>query len=57
MSTEQARRLYARKASKLGVRLFVMDDRWSGKRNTDHAGLGDWTVNPQKVSAWSGATR
>ena len=38
----------ARKAAKLGVELFVMDDGWFGKRNDDHAGLGDWTVNPQK---------
>jgi len=38
----------AEKAAKLGVELFVMDDGWFGKRNTDHAGLGDWVVNPQK---------
>jgi alpha-galactosidase len=38
----------ATKAAKLGVELFVMDDGWFGKRNDDHAGLGDWTVNPQK---------
>jgi len=38
----------AQKAAKLGVELFVMDDGWFGKRNTDHAGLGDWVVNPQK---------
>ena len=25
-----------------------MDDGWFGKRNDDHAGLGDWIVNPQK---------
>ena len=25
-----------------------MDDGWFGKRNTDHAGLGDWIVNPEK---------
>jgi len=25
-----------------------MDDGWFGARNTDKAGLGDWTVNPQK---------
>jgi len=31
-----------------GVELFVMDDGWFGKRNNDRAGLGDWTVNPQK---------
>jgi alpha-galactosidase len=38
----------ADKAAKLGVELFVMDDGWFGKRNNDHAGLGDWVVNPQK---------
>ncbi|MGA8030562.1 MAG: alpha-galactosidase [Bryobacteraceae bacterium] len=36
------------KAAKLGVELFVMDDGWFGKRNNDHAGLGDWFVNPEK---------
>jgi len=38
----------ADKAAKLGVELFVMDDGWFGARNDDHAGLGDWFVNPQK---------
>ncbi len=38
----------AGKAAKLGVELFVVDDGWFGKRNNDHAGLGDWVVNPQK---------
>ena len=38
----------AEKAAKLGVELFVMDDGWFGKRNDDHAGLGDWFVNPTK---------
>lgn len=38
----------AEKAAELGVELFVMDDGWFGKRNNDHAGLGDWYVNPQK---------
>jgi len=38
----------ADKAAKLGVERFVMDDGWFGARNTDHAGLGDWTVNPTK---------
>ncbi|HEY1949934.1 MAG TPA: alpha-galactosidase [Bryobacteraceae bacterium] len=41
----------AEKAAKLGVELFVMDDGWFGKRNDDHAGLGDWVVNPQKFPA------
>ncbi len=38
----------AKKAATLGVERFVMDDGWFGARNTDKAGLGDWTVNPQK---------
>ena len=25
-----------------------MDDGWFGARNDDHAGLGDWSVNPKK---------
>jgi alpha-galactosidase len=46
--TEAGQVTLADKAAKLGVELFVIDDGWFGKRNTDHAGLGDWTVNPQK---------
>ena len=38
----------AEKAASIGVDRFVMDDGWFGKRNTDHAGLGDWYVNPEK---------
>ena len=45
---EPGQRALAEKAAKLGVELFVMDDGWFGKRNNDKAGLGDWTVNPQK---------
>ncbi len=40
--------LLAEKAARLGVELFVMDDGWFGARNDDHAGLGDWVVNPRK---------
>jgi len=39
----------ARQAKKLGVELFVLDDGWFGKRNDDHAGLGDYTVNLKKL--------
>jgi len=39
----------ARRAKKLGVELFVLDDGWFGKRNNDHAGLGDYTVNRKKL--------
>jgi alpha-galactosidase len=38
----------AEKAAALGVDRFVMDDGWFGQRTTDHAGLGDWYVNPDK---------
>ena len=45
---EAGQKALAEKAAKLGVELFVVDDGWFGKRNDDHAGLGDWYVNPQK---------
>ncbi|HVC46059.1 MAG TPA: alpha-galactosidase [Terracidiphilus sp.] len=38
----------AERAAALGVDRFVMDDGWFGQRKNDHAGLGDWYVNPQK---------
>jgi len=38
----------AEKAASIGVERFVMDDGWFGQRKDDHAGLGDWYVNPQK---------
>ncbi|HKV25338.1 MAG TPA: alpha-galactosidase [Candidatus Acidoferrum sp.] len=38
----------AEKAASIGVNRFVMDDGWFGQRKNDHAGLGDWYVNPQK---------
>ena len=39
----------AKKASKLGVEMFVLDDGWFGARNNDRAGLGDWVVNKKKL--------
>jgi len=45
---EPGQKALADKAAKLGVERFVMDDGWFGARNNDHAGLGDWTVNPKK---------
>jgi alpha-galactosidase len=45
---EPAQRALADKAASLGVERFVMDDGWFGQRNNDHAGLGDWYVNPKK---------
>ena len=38
----------AEKAASIGVERFVIDDGWFGQRKTDHAGLGDWYVNPEK---------
>ena len=46
--SEAGQKQLADKAAKLGVELFVIDDGWFGKRNNDRAGLGDWSVNPQK---------
>jgi len=39
----------ARSAKKLGVEMFVLDDGWFGKRNSDLAGLGDWVENRKKL--------
>ena len=39
----------ARQAKRLGIELFVLDDGWFGKRNDDHAGLGDYNVNRKKL--------
>lgn len=38
----------AQRAAGIGVERFVMDDGWFGARDSDHAGLGDWVVNPRK---------
>jgi alpha-galactosidase len=45
---EAGQEALAEKASSIGVERFVMDDGWFGQRKDDHAGLGDWYVNPQK---------
>ncbi|MCI2035676.1 MAG: alpha-galactosidase [Oscillospiraceae bacterium] len=39
----------AETARKLGVECFVLDDGWFGGRNSDRAGLGDWTANRKKL--------
>ena len=39
----------AEQAKKMGVELFVMDDGWFGKRDSDTSGLGDWIVNEKKL--------
>jgi alpha-galactosidase len=46
--TEEGQEVLAEKAAALGINRFVMDDGWFGQRKDDHAGLGDWYVNPQK---------
>ena len=45
---EEGQTALAEKAASIGVDRFVMDDGWFGQRKTDHAGLGDWYVNPEK---------
>jgi alpha-galactosidase len=45
---ETAQIALAEKAASIGVDRFVMDDGWFGQRKDDHAGLGDWYVNPKK---------
>lgn len=46
----------AKQAKAVGVELFVLDDGWFGERNSDTAGLGDYTVNrknsPVASKAW-----
>ncbi|MCD7817644.1 MAG: alpha-galactosidase [Lachnospiraceae bacterium] len=39
----------AEQASELGAELFVLDDGWFGKRDSDCTGLGDWYVNEKKL--------
>lgn len=36
-------------AKELGIELFVLDDGWFGKRNTDTSSLGDWYPNLSKL--------
>lgn len=38
-------------ASDLGIELFVLDDGWFGKRESDLSGLGDWFVNTKKLNS------
>ncbi len=39
----------AEKAAQIGVELFVLDDGWFGKRNSDNCSLGDWVENREKL--------
>lgn len=40
----------AAKARECGVELFVLDDGWFGQRCSDHAGLGDWVANRDRLA-------
>lgn len=37
----------ARRASRVGVERFVLDDGWFGSRRNDRSGLGDWVVSSE----------
>ncbi len=39
----------AKEAKKYDIELCVLDDGWFGKRDDDHAGLGDYNVNSKKL--------
>lgn len=39
----------AEQAASLGVEMLVLDDGWYGTRNDDNQGLGDWSVNCEKL--------
>lgn len=44
---ERSQMELAEKAAKLGAEIFVLDDGWFGARDSEYAGLGDWT--PQEL--------
>lgn len=39
----------AEKAKESGIELFVLDDGWFGGRSSEHAGLGDWAANLERL--------
>jgi alpha-galactosidase len=39
----------AQSAKEAGIELFVLDDGWFGKRNSDTCSLGDWVENRDKL--------
>lgn len=39
----------AAEGAKLGIELFVLDDGWFGKRDSDNSSLGDWTEDLRKL--------
>ena len=44
----------AEQAAELGIEMFVMDDGWFGKRDSELRGLGDWKVNEEKLGCTLG---
>ncbi|WP_404476407.1 alpha-galactosidase [Novosphingobium sp. BL-52-GroH] len=46
--TEAGQMALAEKAASIGVERFVMDDGWFGARDSDRAGLGDWSPSRTK---------
>lgn len=44
----------AEQAADLGIDMFVMDDGWFGKRDSEFRGLGDWKVNEEKLGCTLG---
>ena len=47
--TERRLLKLARAAKDIGIELFVLDDGWFGKRNSDTCSLGDWQDNTEKL--------
>lgn len=47
--TEDKIEAIADEAVKLGVELFVLDDGWFGRRDSDQSSLGDWFVHEDKL--------
>lgn len=47
--TQPALLRLAKQAKALGIELFVLDDGWFGRRDSDTCSLGDYTVNTQKL--------
>ena len=39
----------AKVGKELGIELFVLDDGWFGKRNSDNCSLGDWIADKEKL--------
>lgn len=39
----------AKRAAEAGIELFVLDDGWFGRRNSDNVSLGDWYPNFEKL--------